>query len=97
MNIDYRFVGWYHDNRNRHDKVWGVINLPNHTYLTFWGRRGKKLQTNIRAELTRAINKLIFAKEDKGYLSITPDKLEEVYPEFQTDLEKTIAWAILIK
>jgi hypothetical protein len=37
---------------------------------------------------------LIRSKESK-YAKIPQDKLNEVYPEFQEDLEKTTAWALL--
>jgi hypothetical protein len=34
-------------------------------------------------------------KENKGYVSIPKSRLDEVYPGFQTDLEKTAMWAML--
>ena len=32
-------------------------------------------------------------KQSKGYKSVEFDELNEVYPEFQQDLEKTAFWA----
>jgi hypothetical protein len=34
-------------------------------------------------------------KENKGYVNIPKSRLDEVYPNFQTDLEKTAMWAML--
>lgn len=91
----YRFIGWCRDETTNADKVWGVIQLDAlNTYVTFWGRRGKKLQTKISNDL-RAVNDLIYKKQLKGYQSITTDKLDDVYPEFRSDLEKTAFWSSL--
>jgi hypothetical protein len=52
--IDYKFIGWCKD--GNHDKVWGVIYLEKPRggiwdyggkCAVFWGRRGKKLQSQI--------------------------------------------------
>lgn len=83
------------------DKVWGMILLQlnedggwsSHKYLSFWGRRGAKLQTKIVECATWEANKLFFKKLDKGYKEVDKDQLDEVYPEFQSDLEKTAFWA----
>jgi hypothetical protein len=32
-------------------------------------------------------------KQNKGYNSVEKNELDEVYPEFQSDLEKTAFWA----
>jgi len=91
----YRFIGWCRDEETNADKVWGVIQLDAlNTYVTFWGRRGKKLQTKISNDLY-AVNDLIYKKQVKGYRSITIDKLDTVYPEFRSDLEKTAFWSSL--
>lgn len=98
-NLDFRFIGWCHEPRDNHDKVWGVIRLDNDVYggrvLVFWGRRGKKLQTKLDHS-SHALNKTISHKESRGYKSIDKNHLDAVYPEFQEDLEKTVIWAILI-
>lgn len=108
MNINYRWIGWCHE--DKHDKVWGVIDLgqtrsPNwtgiggwdHTFVTFWGRRGKKLQTKVSEQMPYEIDRLIDSKEKKGYIAVDSKRLDAVYPEFQTDLEQTAVWAILCK
>jgi hypothetical protein len=32
-------------------------------------------------------------KRNKGYQEVDKNRLDEVYPEFQSDLEKTAFWA----
>ena len=96
-----RFIGWC--NEDGHDKVWGVITLRSkvdqkayiETVVTFWGRRGKKLQTKISTVTDWEHSKLVESKIKKGYTSIDESRLNEVYPEFQKDLEKTTMWASL--
>jgi len=90
--MDYKFIGWCR--ADNHDKVWGVIALHSDSYVTFWGRRGSKLQTKISNDLY-SVNDLIYKKQLKGYKSIQRDEIDEVYPEFQSDLEKTALWAML--
>jgi hypothetical protein len=90
--MNYKFIGWCR--ADNHDKVWGVIALHSDSYVTFWGRRGAKLQTKISNDLW-AVNDLIYKKQLKGYKSIQRDEIDTVYPEFQADLEKTAFWAML--
>lgn len=94
--MNYRFIGWCKE--GVHDKVWGAIHLDSEyggNVLTFWGRRGKKLQTKL-AKDDWDLRKLIDSKRNnKGYETIDPARLEEVYPEFRNDLEKTAIWATL--
>lgn len=90
--IDYTFIGWCQE--GNHDKVWGVIKLADNKCVTFWGRRGKKLQTKI-AYFDYSIHRLINEKINKGYVRIQKQQLDKVYPEFESDLEKTAVMAIL--
>jgi len=100
--MNYRFIGWCQQGTS--DKVWGVIRLEPTTVdsdecshvkcAIFWGRRGSRLQTLISVD-NKDITKLIDSKTKKGYQSISSDKLNLVYPEFQDDLEKTAIWAVL--
>jgi predicted DNA-binding WGR domain protein len=104
--MNFKFIGWFQEGTS--DKVWGVMVLQrgtnHHTfggatgpgkYVTFWGRRGKKLQTKIFEDYEWNVDRLIESKVDKGYNRVNKNKLDEVYPEFETDLEKTAVWAIL--
>lgn len=99
MKIDYRFIGWCKE--DNHDKVWGYFELnatsgSHSDYVVFWGRRGKKLQTKLHRNTYHwDMHKLCLSKERKGYVSVDETKLNEVYPEFEEDLEKTAVWALL--
>jgi hypothetical protein len=103
--MNYEFIGWCKE--GTHDKVWGVILLAEdvlvsppwpfktNKYITFWGRRGAKLQTKLVNGSKHAINQLSRKKSNKGYNEIGKSELDKVYPEFQSDLEKTAMWAML--
>ena len=98
--MKYEHIGWCREGTS--DKVWGAICLDHsgssyndNAYVTFWGRRGKKLQTKIVKGNNWTINEMFLKKQDKGYRSVELDELNEVYPEFQQDLEKTAFWATL--
>jgi hypothetical protein len=100
--MKYEFIGWERDEKENVDKVWGMIRLDDgsnvpyseHKYVSFWGRRGKKLQTKFyechQYEMVRMCD-----KKEKTYTEIKESKLHTVYPEFQDDLEKTAVWALL--
>ena len=91
--MNYKFIGWCKE--DNHDKVWGAINIGDGKVLTVWGRRGAKLQTKVVYD-NWDLTKLIRKKENsKGYKSIEKYELDEVYPEFEADLEKTAMWATL--
>jgi hypothetical protein len=62
-------------------------------FVTFWGRRGAKLQTKIVEGNNWTVHHLFLKKLDKGYEEIEEHRLDEVYPEFRTDLEQTAFWA----
>lgn len=100
MAIEYTFIGWCKDEEANADKVWGMIKLTGDnwtgTYVSFWGRRGKKLQTKMHRDTYEwDVEKLVRQKEAKGYKGIEKNQLDTVYPEFQSDLEKTAFWSLL--
>ena len=98
-------IGWCKE--GIHDKVWGIILLaedvpvsnawhfPTNKYITFWGRRGAKLQTKLVNGTNYDMDQLFRKKTNKGYDRIEEWQLDEVYPEFKSDLEKTAFWATL--
>ena len=93
---DYFWIG--HCAEDNHDKIWGIIKLNGNdwdgSYVTFWGRRGKKLQTKIyKDESEWEMERLFEKKEDKGYVQIDLTNLNKVYPEFESDLKKLEFWA----
>lgn len=72
--------------------------------FAFWGRRGKKLQTKTMQYPSVGVydhggdwelEKLILSKLKKGYIEVDKSKLDQVYPEFQNDLEATAIWQTL--
>ena len=99
--INYHWIG--HCKEGTSDKVWGLIRLTNNgkypeydsqDYVAVWGRRGRKLQTKIHKGLWEwQARDLCDKKEDRGYKTIST--LEDVYPEFEQDLEQTTVWALL--
>jgi hypothetical protein len=103
--MKYTHIGWCKDEKTNTDKVWGIILLAEdvqysegwpfktNKYVTFWGRRGSKLQTKLFSGTNYDANQMFLKKQDKGYRSVELDELHEVYPEFQQDLEKTAFWA----
>ena len=98
--MKFQYIGWCKDEKTNTDKVWGAIELQapasygyDGKYVTFWGRRGAKLQTKIVEGSLWAVHKNFLKKLDKGYEEIKEHQLDEVYPEFQQDLEKTAFWA----
>lgn len=106
--MNYVFIGWCRDEKENHDKVWGIIEIAadvggdgpgrfwsRNRYLSFWGRRGKKLQTKVFEEVHWQAEEMARKKEKSGYKKIDRDALDKVYPEFQEDLEKTAMWATL--
>ena len=103
--MKYVHIGWCKE--GIHDKVWGIILLaedvpvsnawhfPTNKYITFWGRRGAKLQTKLVNGTNYDMDQLFRKKTNKGYDRIEEWQLDEVYPEFKSDLEKTAFWATL--
>lgn len=63
--------------------------------MTFWGRRGKALQTKIWEGSVWDVDGMKRKKLNKGYQEVDKQRLDEVYPEFEQDLEKTAVWAML--
>lgn len=89
--MKYEHIGWCRE--GKHDKVWGIIRLQDKDCVTFWGRRGTKLQTKlIKASFWEARG-LFQKKKNNGYQVVAEWELPEVYPEFKQDLEKTAFWA----
>ena len=91
--MNYEYIGWC--KQENHDKVWGIIRLDGHKCVSFWGRRGAKLQTKMLSASIWDAEDMFRKKENKGYMNIPKYRLDEVYPEFETDLEKTAMWALL--
>jgi hypothetical protein len=100
--LDYVWIGWCRE--GTHDKVWGIIRLKSDDvkwyapckFVTFWGRRGHKINYKIWNGTLNECNKQIGDKQRKsGYKEISQNRLHEVYPEFEQDLENTTIFAVL--
>jgi hypothetical protein len=97
--MNYCWIG--HCKEDNSDKIWGIIRLSSNThwngdFVSFWGRRGKRLSTRIHKDASEyEMERLSDKKADKGYKQIDTARLEEVYPEFEHDLEATALWAML--
>ena len=86
MNI--LFIGWCkHDN---HDKVWGIIDKGNNICQTFWGRRGKKFQTNSKMMSVAERHALVRSKLNKGYCEVAKEDWDTVYDHFGRDVFKLL-------
>ena len=102
--MKYEFIGWCRDDDKNQDKVWIVIDLSegnlnwahDRPFATVWGRRGKKLQHKIVHANAYDMSRLIDRKMDKGYKKVPKFELDNVYPEFEQDLEQTAVWALLM-
>lgn len=71
-------------------------------YATFWGRRSGKLQikrwnsTPYETYMTHMQAKQWFERKLlKGYQEIDKEQLDQIYPEFEQDLEKIVFWSAL--
>ena len=109
MDFTNSMICWYR--KDNSDKIWGAVLvnpmplpllLQEYSYvygvwMIFWGRRGRALQTKLTEPMTdRDMEHDHFQKKlDKGYRRVARNKLDQVYPEFQTDLERTTMWAQL--
>jgi hypothetical protein len=97
MTPDYFWISWCQ--KDSHDKIWGIIKINDvdeseGNYVSFWGRRGKKLQTKIYEVVCDwEMDSLCGKKQLKGYQEIDVTKLNEVYPDFERDLKKMAFWA----
>jgi predicted DNA-binding WGR domain protein len=83
MEVEY--IGWCNRPSLNQDKVWGIAKHGGN-YVSFWGRRGKKLQKKVKPMSSSEVSKLIRAKQLKGYMSIDPDRVDEVYERFGVDI-----------
>lgn len=99
MKFDYAWMGWCQEGTS--DKVWVLLVLERYgwggikRHATIWGRRGKRLQSKVYEEQYTDPAEQIVEKQRKGYKPIDKQKLDQVYPEFEQDLEKAAFWAVL--
>jgi hypothetical protein len=80
------WAGWF--NEGNSDKIWGILEVNDATY-NFWCRRGAKMQFK-RTDSTK-----YWHKADKGYRSITAEKLEQIYPGFFQEAESNLVFDLM--
>ena len=80
--MNYLWIG--HCKEDTSDKIWGIIKLSsnkhwNGDYVSFWGRRGKKLSTKIHKDASEYEMECMAEKKmDRGYKKINTTRLAEV-------------------
>jgi hypothetical protein len=102
--MNYEFIGWKYSVPLNSDKVWGIIRLEKNdnpqaeaNFIVFWGRRGSQLRTEHHRATGIAMQALARKKQKRnGYETISEQKLQWVYPEFEEELRKTVTWATLM-
>jgi len=82
--MDIKFLGWC--NEGKHDKVWGISKKDDDLYMTFWGRRGKKLQTNTKTMDGWDASKLVDSKRKKGYVEFEKSEMDEIHENFKKQI-----------
>ena len=84
--MDIQFLGWCKNEKS--DKVWGIVKKGEMLYVTFWGRRGAKLQKKMIEMDFWDADKLIHSKKKKGYLEIPKDDMEMVHDSLRKHVFK---------
>lgn len=79
--MDIKFIGWC--KQDNHDKVWGIGDCGDGEYMTFWGRRGNKLQTNRKYMTPSDTHRLVRSKLNKGYQEFSKDELDLIHKNFR--------------
>lgn len=84
--MDIQFLGWCREGKS--DKVWGIVKKDEGLYVTFWGRRGAKLQKKLIEMHMWDADKLIRSKVNKGYLKVEKDDMEMVHDSLRKHIFK---------
>ena len=107
MKIDYLLR--YQNTDTGSDKIWGIICLnPDKTfdpfesdrtfdYVTFWGKKGGRLQTKQWTGYSCDAYQLAKRKQHKkiGYLPVDRRRLTTEYSGLKEELERIVTWAVL--
>ena len=84
--MDIEFLGWCKNEKS--DKVWGIVRKDKNLYVTFWGRRGSKLQKKMIEMDMWDVDTLIRSKIKKGYLKIEKDDMDMVHDSLRKHVFK---------
>jgi hypothetical protein len=69
--------------------------VPRHKFITFTARHGKPMKTQVWCGSKYEAEQLYFKKIDDGYKKVNAFTIDAAYPNFNEDIEKIVAWAIL--
>lgn len=72
-----------------------ICPTPTNKYVTFWGRRSKKLQIKIWDGYPYDTQQALINKIQNGYHVVNKKHIESIYPKFKQDLEKIASWSTL--
>ena len=84
--MDIQFLGWCRNEKS--DKVWGIVKKDECLYVTFWGRRGGKLQKKMIEMDRYDASTLIRSKVKKGYDEVMKDDMEMVHDSLRKHVFK---------
>jgi hypothetical protein len=98
LNYTIKFFGWCHEPPH-HDKVWGWVEMEGKLY-NFWGRRGAGKHLNFKLHETRwdlqELTRKKTERREERYVPITGAKINEVYPNFESDMKKKLFTARML-
>jgi len=81
------WAGW--NNIFPSDKIWGILENNQGSYINFWCRRGASMQFKV------VDNKKFQHKINGGYKEITYNQLNEFYPGFDEQVTEQFIFKIL--
>ena len=84
--MDITYLGWCREGTS--DKVWGIVKKDEYLHVTFWGRRGAKLQKKAIELDSYEAQKLIRSKQKKGYVEIPKEDMEMVHDSLRKHVFK---------
>lgn len=91
--LPFQWIGWCR--QKNHDKVWALLRISKAEYVTVWARRGAALQFRKHQGSAWTSEKLIKSKQRRGYASVAPAELNQVYAGFEQDLSQLAMWLML--
>lgn len=105
MDIDFAFIGW--STVGTSDKIWGYFYRPTSTPVgswgdinygrnvcIFWAGRGKAISLKAYT-VDSSLHATMRSKLNKGYDSITVQRLKEIWPTFMQELEPKLMCDVL--
>lgn len=85
-DVKVEWFGWYKNDEENSDKVWGWLNVNGNLY-NFWAKRGKRIAFKQHAD-AHDFRKLCREKRDKGYVEIPQAQIEQVYEDFFNKVQR---------